>query len=61
MAKGSITISVPSTTTQEEIRIIREQFNNNEVTKGYRLNIIISGAEELQENLLNFIKAMVNP
>ena len=61
MQQGSITISVPSTTTQEEIKEIREQFKKNEAMKGYRLNILISGTEELQENLLNFIKAMVNP
>ena len=61
MQQGSITISVPSTTTQEEIKEIREQFKKNEVMKGYRLNILISGDEKLQENLLNFVKAMVNP
>ena len=61
MRKGSITISVPSTTTQEEIKEIREQFNKNETMKGYRLNILISGNEKFQENLYNFVKSMVNP
>ena len=61
MSKGSITISVPLTTTQDEIREIREQFKKNEAMKGYRLNILISGNEELKENLYNFVKAMVNP
>ena len=61
MKKGSITISVPSTITQEEIKEIREQFNKNETMKGYRLNILISGNEKFQENLYNFVKSMVNP
>lgn len=61
MKKGSITISVPLTTTRDEIKNIREQFKKNEAMKGYRLNILISGNEEFQENLLNFVKAMVNP
>ena len=61
MKRGSITISVPSTTTHEEIKEIRKQFKKNEAMKGYRLNILISGNSEFQENLLNFVKAMVNP
>lgn len=61
MQNGSITISVPSTTTQDELKEIREQFKKNEAMKGYRLNILISGNEELKENLYNFVKAMVNP
>ena len=60
MKKGSITISVPSSTTQEEIKEIREQFNKNEAMKGYRLNILISGNEDLKENLKNFLKTMLN-
>lgn len=61
MQKGSITISVPLTTTQNEIKKIREQFKKNEVMNGYRLNILVSGTEKFQENLYNFVKAMVNP
>ena len=61
MKKGSITISVPLTTTQEEIKEIREQFKKNETMKGYRLNILVSGEDKFQENLYNFVKAMVNP
>ena len=61
MKKGSITISVPLTTTQEEIKEIRGQFKKNEAMKDYRLNILISGNEKFQENLYNFVKAMVNP
>ena len=61
MKKGSITISVPLTTTQEEIKKIREQFKQSKATKDYRLNILVSGNEKFQENLYNFVKAMVNP
>ena len=60
MKKGTITISVPSTTTQEEIKEIREQFKKNEAMKNYRLNILISGNEDLKENLKNFLKTMLN-
>ena len=61
MKKGSITISVPSTTTTEEIKEIREQFKKNETMKDYKLNLLISGNEKFQENLYNFVKSMVNP
>ena len=61
MKRGSVTISVPLTTTQDEIKKIREQFAKNETMQGYRLNILISGNEKFQENLYNFVKAMVNP
>lgn len=60
MKKGSITISVPPTTTSEKIKQIREQFRKNETMNGYRLNILISGNEKFQENLYNFVKTMVN-
>lgn len=61
MKKGSITISIPLTTTHEEIKEIRERFKKNEAMKGYKLNILVSGDEEFKENLYNFVKAMVNP
>lgn len=61
MTKGSVTISVPATTTKEEINEIRKQFKKNEAMTGYRLNIMISGNEKFQENLYNFVKSMVNP
>lgn len=60
MKKGSVTISVPSTTTTEEIKEIRKQFKKNEAMKNYKLNILISGEEELKENLYNFVKTMVH-
>ena len=61
MKKGSITISIPSTTTPEEIKEIRKQFKKNETMKDYKLNLLISGNEKFQENLYNFVKSMVNP
>jgi len=61
MQKRSITISVPPTTTSEEIAKIREQFKQDETMKDCRLNILISGNEKFQENLYNFVKTMVNP
>lgn len=60
MKKGIITISVPSTTTQEEIKEIRAQFKQSEQYKDYKLNILISGNEDLKENLKNFLKTMLN-
>ena len=60
MKKGIVTISVPSTTTQEEIKEIGEQFKKNEAMDGYKLNILISGNEDLKENLKNILKTMLN-
>ena len=60
MKKGIITISVPSTTTQEEIKEIRTQFKQSEQYNDYKLNILISGNEDLKENLKNFLKTMLN-
>ena len=57
MKKGSITISIPSTTTPEEIKEIRKQFKKNETMKDYKLNLLISGNEKFQENLYNFVKS----
>ena len=55
--KGSITITVPSSTTADEIKNIRQDFNKNELSKEYRLNIIISGIEEPTINLGAFLAA----
>ena len=60
MKKGIITISVPSTITQEEIKEIRTLFKQNKPYNDYKLNILISGNEDLQENLKNFLKTMLN-
>lgn len=53
--KGNITISVPNNTTEEEIKNIRQEFNKNELSKEYRLNIIISGYAEPVSNLGAFL------
>lgn len=58
MKKGIITISVPSTITQEEIKEIRMLFKQNKQYNDYKLNILISGNEDLKENLKNFLKTM---
>ena len=60
MKKGAITISVPSTTTHEEIKEIREQIKKNEAMRDYKLNILVSGSEDLKENLKNILKTMLN-
>lgn len=53
--KGNITISVPNDTTVEEIKNIRQKFNKSELSKEYRLNIIISGYAEPIFNLGTFL------
>ena len=53
--KGNITISVPNDTTAEEIKNIRQEFNKSELSKEYRLNIIISGCTEPISNLAAFL------
>lgn len=57
--KGNITISVPSGTTAEEIKNIRQEFNENELSKEYRLNIIVSGCAEPIENFGVFLASYV--
>ena len=53
--KGNITISVPNDTTVEEIKNIRQEFNESELSKEYRLNIIISGHAEPTTNFGAFL------
>ena len=60
MDKGTITISLPSNTTPEEIKEIRTQFKQCKQYKDYKLNILISGNEDLKENLKKFLKTMLN-
>lgn len=55
--KGSITISVPNNTTEEEIKHIRQEFNKSDMSKEYRLNIIISGSREPISNFGAFLSA----
>lgn len=53
--KGNITISVLNDTTTAEIKKIRQEFNESELSKEYRLNIIISGHAEPISNLGAFL------
>ena len=57
--KGNITISVSNDTTTEEIKNIRQEFNKSELSKEYRLNIIISGCAEPISNLGGFLASYV--
>lgn len=57
MKKDTITISINKPITNEEIKEIRELFKQDELYKGYKLNIIISGNDNLKDNLQNFVKA----
>ena len=57
--KGNITISVPNDTTSEEIKNIRKEFNESELSKEYRLNIIVSGHADLVSNLGAFLASYV--
>ena len=57
--KGNITISVPNNTTVEEIKKIRKEFNENELSKEYKLNIVISGCAEPIANLGAFLVSYV--
>lgn len=58
--KGTITVSVDRNTTIEEIKEIRKKFNNSEQYKDFKLNILISGNEDLKDNLKNFLKTVLN-
>jgi hypothetical protein len=57
MKDGIIMISVPVTTTTEDIKQIREQYKNN----NDKLNILISGNSDFKETLYDFIKTATNP
>ena len=53
MDKGTITISVPSDITHEELKKIRQEYKH----KDYRINIFVSGCESMVENISNFLIA----
>lgn len=53
MKKGIISIFVNSDITKEEIEEIRKQYNEEE----YKLNIFVSGKDDLKINLKNFLKS----
>ena len=57
--KGSITISVPNDITADEIKNIRQEFNNSELSKEYRLNIIASGCAETVLNFGAFLASYI--
>ena len=57
MKDGIIMISVPSTTTTEDIKQIREQYKNN----NDKLHILISGNSDFKETLYDFLKTATNP
>ena len=57
MKDGIIMISVPVTTTTEDIKQIREQYKNN----NDKLNILISGNSDFKETLYDFLKTATNP
>lgn len=52
--KESITITVPNNTTKEEIKEIRKIFKNQYESE-YKLNILISGKEEMKSVLADFL------
>lgn len=54
--KGSITIFVPN---DADIKNIRQEFQSSELSKEYRLNIIISGCAEPISNLGSFLASYV--
>jgi protein involved in ribonucleotide reduction len=56
-----ITITVANNTTKEEMNEIRQLLKKDNKYKDYTLNIIVSGNENFQNNLYNFIKAGIKP
>jgi hypothetical protein len=54
MKKQSITISVPNNITQDEIKEIRQIFNEQHDSE-YKLNILISGNQDMKTVLKNII------
>ena len=59
MKKQSITISVPNNITLEEIKEIRQLFNE-QYGMEYKLNILISGNQDMKTVLKNIITAKFN-
>lgn len=53
MKTGAIIKYIPKDTTEEEIRKIRNEF----VSTDYKLILMISGRENICENLCEFIKS----
>lgn len=55
--KGSITISVPNNITICDLKEIRQQFKKEKYSKEYKLNIVVSGSEDIKTNLSAFLTA----
>ena len=55
MKKGIITIGVDNKTTQEEIEEIRKNFKESDLANRYRLNILISGDDDIELSLSSFL------
>lgn len=54
--KDSITILVPN---EADIKNIRQEFNKSELSKEYKLNIIISGRAEPISNIGSFLASWI--
>lgn len=59
MDKRIITINIEKNITQDEIKEIRKQFKESEYYKDYTLNIIISGEEDIKDNLKDFLLSKI--
>ena len=57
--KANITISVPNTITQDEIKEIRKLFKNDPISEHYKLNILVSGNTNMRDTLANIILAKI--
>ena len=59
MDKRTITIYVDNNTTQNEIKNIRNKFKQSEYYQNYRLNIIVSGNQEMRTVLEQFLLSII--
>ena len=59
MDKRIITINIEKNITQDEIKEIRKQFKESEYYKDYTLNIIVSGEEDIKDNLKDFLLSKI--
>lgn len=59
MDKRVITINIEKNITQDEIKEIRKQFKESEYYKDYILNIIVSGEEDIKDNLKDFLLSKI--
>lgn len=59
MDKRTITIYVDNNTTQNEIKNIRSKFKQSKYYQNYRLNIIVSGNQEMRTVLEQFLLSII--